>query len=158
MPCGLDSRGFPVSRYYHSMMDLDEEMTDFLRYLEDSRDEVADQSESDLVRLIHTKVRAVKQSKVREAEYMKLRERDEENFRSGEEKGRIEGRSEGLREGEVLNIIRMTRSLIEKGKPLDILADLLEKDSVQIVKKVSGWILAEENLSDEEILRRISGQ
>ena len=74
MPCGLDSRGFPVSRYYHSMMDLDEEMTDFLRYLEDSRDEVADQSESDLVRLIHA------------------------------------------------------------------------------------WILAEENLSDEEILRRISGQ
>ena len=56
------------------MMDLDEEMTDFLRYLEDSRDEVADQSESDLVWLIHA------------------------------------------------------------------------------------WILAEENLSDEEILRRISGQ
>ncbi len=154
MPCGLDSRGFPVSRYYHSMMDLDEEMTDFLRYLEDSRDEVADQSESDLVRLIHAKVRAVKQSKVREAEYMKLRERDEENFRRGEEKGRIEG----LREGELLNIIWMTRSLIEKGKPLDILEDLLEKDSVQIVKKVSGWILTEENLSDEEILRRISGQ
>ena len=73
------------------MMDLDEEMTDFLRYLEDSRDELADQSESDLVRLIHAKVRAVKQSKVREAEYMKLRERDEENFRRGEEKGRIEG-------------------------------------------------------------------
>ena len=154
MPCGLDSRGFPVSRYYHSMMDLDEEMTDFLRYLEDSRDEVANQSESDLVRLIHAKVRAVKQSKVREAEYMKLRERDEENFRRGEEKGRIEG----LREGELLNIIWMTRSLIEKGKPLDILEDLLEKDSVQIVKKVSGWILTEENLSDEEILRRISGQ
>ncbi len=83
--------------------DLDEEMAAFLRYLEDSRDEVADQSESDLVRLIHAKVRAVKQSKVREAEYMKLRERDEENFRRGEEKGRSEGfdegRSEGLREG-----------------------------------------------------------
>ena len=83
--------------------DIDEEMAAFLRYVEDSREEVADQSESSLVKLIHEKVRAVKQSKVREAEYMKLQERDRDNFQRGRKEGLLEGRSqgkcEGLREG-----------------------------------------------------------
>ena len=55
-----------------SEKDIDEEMLSFLRYMEDSREEVAAGSEGDLVKLVHEKVRVVKQSKVREAEYMKL--------------------------------------------------------------------------------------
>ena len=238
MPCGLDSRGFPVSRYYHSMMDLDllekggqyndlqknvviflclfqpflkygrhryvfekrciqepeltlgdgvmtvilstrgekedldEEMAAFLRYLEDSRDEVADQSESDLVRLIHAKVLAVKQSKVREAEYMKLRERDEENFRRGEEKGRSEGfdegrseglregRSEGLREGRsegLLYMIRMTRALMRQENGTDMLEELPEEDA-KIAEKIVGLIRENENLSDKDILENLTAQ
>ena len=232
MPCGPDSRGFSVSRYYHSMMDLDllekgkkyhqlqknivifictfqpfvrsgrhrylfekrciqepeltlsdgvttvilstkgtkkdidEEMAAFLRYVEDSSEEVADRSDSSLVKLIHAKVCTVKQSKVREAEYMKLQERDQNNFqrgwseglRKGRSEGLREGRSEGLREGkrqgELLNIIQMTRALLRQGKSLNTLTDLLETDA-EIAGKIAGLILENENLSDEEILKKI---
>ncbi len=66
--------------------DIDPEMRAFLRYLENSSDEVAEASDSGLVRRIHTKVRAVKQNRVREAEYMKLLERDRENREKGAKK------------------------------------------------------------------------
>ena len=91
--------------------DIDEEMAAFLRYVEDSSEEVADRSDSSLVKLIHAKVCAVKQSKVREAEYMKLQERDQNNFQKGRSEGLREGRSEGLREGKregFLYMIQMT--------------------------------------------------
>ena len=123
-----------------SEKDIDEEMLSFLRYMEDSREEVAAGSEGNLVKLVHEKVRVVKQSKVREAEYMKLQERDRKNYlegreegiREGLEKGIREGKEEGLREGlekgiregkkeglqegkrqgELLAVIRMTRSFV----------------------------------------------
>ena len=136
--------------------DIDEEMAAFLRYVEDSS----------LVKLIHAKVCTVKQSKVREAEYMKLQERDQNNFqrgwseglRKGRSEGLREGRSEGLREGkrqgELLNIIQMTRALLRQGKSLNTLTDLLETDA-KIAGKIAGLILENENLSDEEILKKI---
>ena len=146
--------------------DIDEEMAAFLRYVEDSSEEVADRSDSSLVKLIHAKVCTVKQSKVREAEYMKLQERDQNNFqrgwseglRKGRSEGLREGRSEGLREGkrqgELLNIIQMTRALLRQGKSLNTLTDLLETDA-KIAGKIAGLILENENLSDEEILKKI---
>ena len=145
--------------------DIDEEMAAFLRYVEDSREEVADQSESSLVKLIHEKVRAVKQSKVREAEYMKLQERDRDNFQRGRKEGLLEGRSqgkceglrEGKRQGELLNVIQMTRALIRQKKSLSTLTDLLEVNA-EIAEKIAGLILENENLSDEEILKKIIAQ
>ena len=145
--------------------DIDEEMVAFLRYVEDSREEVADQSESSLVKLIHEKVRAVKQSKVREAEYMKLQERDRDNFQRGRKEGLLEGRSqgkceglrEGKRQGELLNVIQMTRALIRQKKSLSTLTDLLEVNA-EIAEKIAGLILENENLSDEEILKKIIAQ
>ncbi len=145
--------------------DIDEEMAAFLRYVEDSREEVADQSESSLVKLIHAKVRAVKQSKVREAEYMKLQERDRDNFQRGRKEGLLEGRSqgkceglrEGKRQGELLNVIQMTRALIRQKKSLSTLTDLLEVNA-EIAEKIAGLILENENLSDEEILKKIIAQ
>ena len=137
--------------------DIDEEMAAFLRYVEDSSEEVADRSDSSLVKLIHAKVCTVKQSKVREAEYMKLQERDQNNFQRGWSEGLRKGRSEGLREGkrqgELLNIIQMTRALLRQGKSLNTLTDLLETDA-KIAGKIAGLILENENLSDEEILKK----
>ena len=137
-----------------SEKDIDEEMLSFLRYMEDSRDEVAAGSEGNLVKLVHEKVRVVKQSKVREAEYMKLQERDRKNYlegreegiREGLEKGIREGKKEGIREGlekgvregkkeglqegkrqgELLAVIRMTRAFVGQGKELEILVDALD--------------------------------
>ena len=134
--------------------DIDEEMAAFLRYVEDSSEEVADRSDSELVKLIHAKVCAVKQSKVREAEYMKLQERDQNNFQKGWSEGRSEGLREGRREG-LLYMIRMTRALIRQGNRMEMIKNLPEEDT-EIAGKIAGLILENENLSDEEILKKIS--
>ena len=160
-----------------SEKDIDEEMLSFLRYMEDSREEVAAGSEGDLVKLVHEKVRVIKQSKVREAEYMKLQERDRKNYlegreegiREGLEKGIREGKKEGLqegkRQGELLAVIRMTRAFVGQGKELEILVDALDgkldgnAGSVAvagIVKQAAEMILKDEKLTDEEILMRLS--
>ena len=99
---------------------------------------------SELVKLIHAKVCAVKQSKVREAEYMKLQERDRNNFqkgwseglRKGRSEGLREGRSEGLREGRLLYMIRMTRALIRQENGTNMLKNLPEEDA-EIVGKIA---------------------
>ena len=144
-----------------SEKDIDEEMLSFLRYMEDSREEVAAGSEGDLVRLVHEKVRVVKQSKVREAEYMKLQERDRKNYLEGRE----EGLQEGKRQGELLAVIRMTRSFVSQGKEIEILINALDGNfdgneengaMAEMARQAAGLILKDEKLTDEEILIRLS--
>ena len=144
-----------------SEKDIDEEMLSFLRYMEDSREEVAAGSEGDLVRLVHEKVRVVKQSKVREAEYMKLQERDRKNYLEGRE----EGLQEGKRQGELLAVIRMMRSFVSQGKEIEILINALDGNlngnaeggaMAEIAKQAAEMILKDEKLTDEEILMRLS--
>lgn len=71
--------------------DVDEDMMQFLRYIECSTAETAESSESSLVKLLHEKVKHVKSDEMREAEYMKLLERDEMNYERGRDAGREEG-------------------------------------------------------------------
>ena len=144
-----------------SEKDIDEEMLSFLRYMEDSREEVAAGSEGDLVKLVHEKVRVVKQSKVREAEYMKLQERDRKNYLEGRE----EGLQEGKRQGELLAVIRMTRSFVSQGKEIEVLINALDGNfdgneengaMAEMARQAAGLILKDEKLTDEEILIRLS--
>ena len=144
-----------------SEKDIDEEMLSFLRYMEDSREEVAAGSEGNLVKLVHEKVRVVKQSKVREAEYMKLQERDRKNYLEG----RQEGLQEGKRQGELLAVIRMTRSFVSQGKEIEVLINALDGNfdgneengaMAEMARQAAGLILKDEKLTDEEILIRLS--
>ena len=66
--------------------DVDEEMIEFLQYVEQSTDEVAKNAKSDLVKAINQKVNHVKHDKAMEVQYMTLLERDRLNF----EEGRVE--------------------------------------------------------------------
>ena len=66
--------------------DVDEEMIEFLQYVEQSTDEVAQNAKSDLVKAINQKVNHVKHDKAMEVQYMTLLERDRLNF----EEGRVE--------------------------------------------------------------------
>ena len=63
--------------------DVDEEMIEFLKYVEQSTDEVAFNSKSDLVKAINQKVNHVKHDKAMEVQYMTLLERDRINFEEG---------------------------------------------------------------------------
>ena len=54
-------------------------------------------------------------------------------------------------------MIQMTRALIRQKKSLSTLTDLLEVNA-EIAEKIAGLILENENLSDEEILKKIIAQ
>lgn len=71
--------------------DVDEELKEFLEYVENSSDEFALQSQSSFIKELHEKVTEVKRSEELEAEYMTLLQRDRENREMGREEGREEG-------------------------------------------------------------------
>ena len=77
-----------------TLNDVNQEMLDFLKYIEQSTDEVANASNSQLVKEINNKVKHLKQDKSMEVEYMTLLERDREKYQEGKEEGRVEGKKE----------------------------------------------------------------
>ncbi|HJC24179.1 MAG TPA: Rpn family recombination-promoting nuclease/putative transposase [Candidatus Eisenbergiella merdavium] len=89
--------------------DVDEEMLEFLAYIEDTTDRFAEQAKSPLIRQIHQRVTQIRQSREMEVEYMTLMQRDRENIEQGREEGREEGLKEGRKEGiqMTLDIIRL---------------------------------------------------
>ena len=101
--------------------DVDEEMLEFLAYIEESTDAVANVAKSQLVKEINQKVKYLKEDKSMEAEYMTLLERDREKFQEGIEQGIEKGIEQGIEKG--------IEQGIEKGKVeaakalLDILDD-----------------------------------
>ena len=115
--------------------DVDEEMKEFLAYVENTTDRFAAQAKSLLIRQIHRKVTEVKQNPKMEVEYMTLMQRDRENIELGREEGRQEGFQEGRQIGVkmALDIIRLHLD----GKEVQEIADLLglEVDYVRQILK-----------------------
>lgn len=66
-----------------TMNDVDEDMKEFLTYVENTSDAFARDSKSPLIKEIHKKVAEVKQSKEMEVEYMTLLQRDREKQEEG---------------------------------------------------------------------------
>ena len=140
--------------------DVDVELMEFLRYVENSTDEAAEVSDSDLIKRVHEKVRSVKRNRVREAEYMKLQERDqrnrEEGFAAGLREGIEAGREEGLREGIEAGREEGLREGIEKGVREGINALILDnlEESVskeRIIEKLMKRFDLEQEAAEEYI-------
>lgn len=79
--------------------DVDEELAEFLGYIENSTDEYVSHAKSNLVKEIHERVIEVKQDKRMEVEFMTLLERDREKFEEGVEKGIQKGIEQGIEKG-----------------------------------------------------------
>lgn len=73
-----------------TLSDGDEERFEFLAYIEESTDTVANAAKSQLVKEINQKVKYLKEDKSMEVEYMTLLERDREKFQEGREEGKEE--------------------------------------------------------------------
>lgn len=69
------------------MQGVDSEMQEFLSYVENTTDDFAAQAKSPLIKEIHKRVVAVKESREMEVEYMTLLQRDRENIELGREEG-----------------------------------------------------------------------
>jgi predicted transposase/invertase (TIGR01784 family) len=71
--------------------DVDQDMKEFLAYVENTTDTFANNAQSTWVKQIHKRVMEVKRSKEMEVEYMTLLQRDRENVELGMAKGEIKG-------------------------------------------------------------------
>ena len=80
------------------MKDISDELIEFLRYVEQSNDKIAEESKGTLVKNVHKKVLKVKNSQNVEVEFMTLLERDREKIEEGREEGKIEERFEIAKE------------------------------------------------------------
>jgi predicted transposase/invertase (TIGR01784 family) len=67
--------------------DLNEELLEFLEYVENSTDDTVNHSKGNLVKSIHKRVQAVKNDISMEVEFMTLLERDREKIEEGREEG-----------------------------------------------------------------------
>lgn len=76
--------------------DIDNEMKEFLFYVENTTDTYVNQATSPLIKEIHKKVMTVKESKDMEVEYMTLLQRDREKREEGFEKGLEKGLEKGV--------------------------------------------------------------
>lgn len=121
--------------------DVDSEMHDFLRYIENTTDMAAETSSGNLVKHIHEKVKEVKNNKIVEVEYMTLLERDREKIEQGIEQGIEIGKAELLIKLLTKKFKTLPKLFVEKIKSLpedkleEISMDIFDMNSIEDLKK-----------------------
>lgn len=103
--------------------DVSQELIDFLVYVENSKDEVAEASESERLKRIHRRVCKVKASEEVGVKYMQ----------AWEEK--YYEREEGIEEGERRMLKMQIEKKLAKGNTIEEIADMLEQ-SVETIEKL----------------------
>ena len=113
------------------LKDINEELLEFLEYVEESTDAVVENFNGELVKNIHKKVKEVKNDSLVEVEYMTLLERDREKI----EEGRKEGIKEGIKEGREKAMQQLILKQYSKGLSIEYIAEINEFD-IEYVKKI----------------------
>lgn len=96
--------------------DVDEDMKEFLTYVENTSDAFARESKSPLIKEIHRKVAEVKQSKEMEVEYMTLLQRDREKQEEG-----------ALQAAKIIRLYNKGLSSMEIAASLNLSIDYIEE-------------------------------
>ncbi|MDD2979894.1 MAG: Rpn family recombination-promoting nuclease/putative transposase [Hespellia sp.] len=99
--------------------EVSEELIHFLKYVENTDDETAEESNSELIKKIHECVKKVKSSEEAGVKYMQ----------AWEEKvyEREEGRAEGREEGEIIRVIKQIMTKVTKDLDEKTIAEHLEE-------------------------------
>lgn len=103
------------------MNNLDEEILEFLKYVEYSNEDTVKNTKGTLVKHIHERVKKVKNDASMEVEFMTLLERDREKIE--------EGREEGIK------LTKKVLKLFSNGETVDNIAKICEI-SVEMVKEI----------------------
>ena len=104
------------------MNDINNEIIEFLKYVEHSDSKTAEESKGTLVKNIHKKVVEVKSNGNVEVEFMTLLERDREKIEEGRKEGREEGIKEGREEG--IEIAKKVFKLLNSGESITNIAKI----------------------------------
>lgn len=107
--------------------EVSQELIDFLAYVENSTDEVAEESESERLKRIHRRVCKVKSSEEVGVKYMQAWE---EKYYEREE-----AREEGIEEGEKRMLKMQIKKKLAKGSAAEEIADMLEQ-SVETIERL----------------------
>lgn len=105
------------------MNDLDEELLEFLEYVEKSNEYTVKNTKGNLVKHIHEKVQKVKNDASMEVEFMTLLERDREKIEEGREEAKIEDVKNFLKLGVSIDIVIQATGL-SKEKVEQIIEDI----------------------------------
>ena len=112
--------------------EVSKELVGFLRYVEDTTDEMAADMDSERIKRIHNRLRKVKASEEVGVKYMQAWEEryydKEEARQEGLEEGRQEGREIGKQEGKQEAIKNLIRKKLKKGCSAEEIADILEEE------------------------------
>lgn len=106
--------------------------------IENPTDEMSENCQSELVKVVHKRVMEVKESKELEVEYMTLMQREREIGEKEREKGRKEGRKQGRKQGRKEGEARGARMLQLRymGKSYEEIAKIMKAN----VREVSSFL------------------
>ena len=111
--------------------EISTELKEFLRYIESTTDDVANQSESNNIRKIHKRVCKVRTSEEVGVKYMQAWE---EKYYAMEEAREI-GLAEGRAEGQNIKMRELIEKNLNKGKSLEMIADELEEE-ISVIEEI----------------------
>lgn len=100
--------------------DVDEDIKEFLAYVENSTEEVAKNCKGNLVKRVHEKVEAIRNDEECEVEYMTYLDRLNEE----REEGRVEGREQGK--------IELVEEMVKKNLDVDLIMQITKLTEQQI--------------------------
>lgn len=116
--------------------EVSQELVDFLHYLEDTTDQMAEQTKSERIKRIHQRVCKVRTSEEIGVKYMQAWE---EKYYEREE-----GREEGVTEGKFLKLKELIQKKLDKKKTVPQIAEELEED-ISAIEKLIEEMREEEN-------------
>lgn len=101
--------------------EFSQEFLDFMKYITESTDAVAERTSSSRIKLIHNNVRKIKASEKMGVKYMQLWEEKEliraegrkEGRAEGRKEGKEEGKKEGVKEGKAEMLVRNVEAIME---------------------------------------------
>ena len=116
-------------------------LVEFLRFVENSSEDMAEQAEDERIKQMYRKVRELKRRADLEMSYMKMEERDRLIEERGVRKGTEIGKEIGKKMGERDKLVSQVKKKKEKGLTIQEIADMLEEEEtviLGIVKELDG--------------------
>lgn len=113
--------------------DFSQEFLDFMRYVTETTDSVADTAESSRIKLIHRQVKGIKLSEKMGGKYMQRWEEMAYATQKGIDQGMAQGITQGIAQGEQVKLIKMVCKKLAKNEAPEEIAEELEEETSTIL-------------------------
>lgn len=111
------------------------ELVNFLHYLENTTDSLADRSESERIQRIHKRVKEVRMNEEAGVKYMQAWEERYYDKQEAREEGLAEGLAEGIQIGSSNHLKEQVRKKLAKNNTIEEIVDALEED-ISVIRDI----------------------